>query len=272
MFTKMFIWAVSRLPVPLAIVFCNLLARLRRTDVVFRVVDGLLECSSSQMVHYSGTVRRGLMFLTNGLSKRGNQLREQYLLDRIEGRIEKVVDVGANSGDFLLAFEDDLTEYLGIEPIEEEFVALNRNCKFRKLRQPLKSAASNCISTMEIFVSTSGGDSSLVEPANGFSEKRRIPAVTLDSVFLQPEFSNSFAQIDLLKIEAEGFEPEVLEGCGETLKCTRYVAVDGGPERGPLESTTIEPCANYLFAKGFTLVAINITSRPGVALFRNSRT
>lgn len=242
---------------------------LRGGKVRFQVVDSILVASSKDDKHFAGTLKRGLVFLTNGLSNRGKTLKSQYLLDLIEGPVSTVIDVGANSGDLMLAFPNGLTEYLGIEPIDEEYRALEMNCNFRNFGKPMKVAASNSNSSLEIFVSTAGGDSSAIQPAHGFTERRIVPAYTMDSIMTSQGLQEPFDVVDLLKIEAEGFEPEVLEGCFQTLKRCRYVVVDGGPERGPDSQTTIEACTNILLANGFELVAINIRSRPGVGLFRN---
>lgn len=168
-----------------------------------------------------------------------------------------------------MAFPNGLTEYLGIEPIDEEYRALEMNCNFRNFGKPMKVAASNSNSTLEIFVSTAGGDSSVIRPAHGFTERRIVPAHTMDSIMTSQGLQKLFDVVDLLKIKAEGFEPEVLEGCVQTLKRCRYVVVDGGLERGPDSQTTIESCTNILLQNGFELVALNIRSPPGVGLFRN---
>lgn len=39
------------------------------------------------------------------------------------------------------------------------------------------------------------------------------------------------SELDLLKVEAEGFEPEVLQGAERILHKIRFVSVDCGPER-----------------------------------------
>ena len=96
-----------------------------------------------------------------------------------------------------------------------------------------------------------------------------MPAYTMDSIMSSQGLQEPFDVVDLLKIEAEGFEPEVPEGFVQTLKRCRHVVVDGGPERGPDSQTTIETCVNLLLENRFKLIALNIKSRPGVGLFSN---
>ena len=64
-------------------------------------------------------------------------------------------------------------------------------------------------------------------------------------------------EIKLIKIEAEGAEPEVLAGMPQTLKRTRFVAVDMGPERGIMQANTVVECSNFLNQTGFTMRAFS---------------
>ena len=77
--------------------------------------------------------------------------------------------------------------------------------------------------------------------------------------------------VDILKIEAEGLEPEIILGASEFIKNCRWVVVDGGPERGLEEETTIEKCTNLLIQQKFSLVSLNLRNRLGVGLFLNER-
>jgi hypothetical protein len=57
--------------------------------------------------------------------------------------------------------------------------------------------------------------------------------------------------IDVLKIEAEGFEPEVLAGATGCLHLCKTVVVDVGPERNGRD--TAAACVDLLYANGFYL-------------------
>lgn len=207
------------------------------------------------------------------MEQRGNWLRKNYLIDEIIGPIQTVVDVGANTGDLMLAFPDsELNFYLGIEPVVEEFRGLKANCDIRDWAHCLRVAVGEYTGETEIFVSTRGSDSSLIEPAKGFTRRERVRVDTLDNI--RSRLSSALPQInavDILKIEAEGFEPEIILGAAEFIKACRWVVVDGGPERGLKEETTIEKCANLLIRQKFSLVRLNMSDRLGVGLFRNER-
>jgi len=62
------------------------------------------------------------------------------------------------------------------------------------------------------------------------------------------------ARIKYLKLEAEGAEPEVLDGLGDKLKLVEYVTADLGYKRGLNSESTLAPVTNYLLQNGFELI------------------
>ena len=73
--------------------------------------------------------------------------------------------------------------------------------------------------------------------------------------------------IKCLKLEAEGAEPEIIEGLGSKLSLVEYITADLGPERGVNEESTLVPVTNLLLNKGFELVEVQY---PRIcALFKN---
>ena len=261
------------LPLRFALIFANLVSISRGSNTKFSLEDGLLVAHDpiSGLCHRAGTPKRGLYFLSVGLKRRGQILRSQYMIDRLDGTpVKVVIDVGANSGDFLLALDDNLEIYLGIEPVHSEFRALQINVSKKGMPSPVKKVVGASSGLIDFYISEIGGDSSAILPASGFTEKTKMDMETLDKIIASKEELAS-SEIDLLKIEAEGYEPEVLAGAKTTLSRSRFVVVDGGPERGPEEKTTIESCINFLHDLGFELSAMNLKDRPGVALFSRKR-
>jgi len=100
-----------------------------------------------------------------------------------------------------------------------------------------------------------GGNSSAV--AFGENEKVIVPVEKLDNIKTENN-------IKLLKVEAEGFEPEVLEGAIDTLKKVQYVAVDFGPERGYEQKDTIIEVNNFLLENNFQLIKFEINRITGL--------
>ena len=76
-------------------------------------------------------------------------------------------------------------------------------------------------------------------------------------------------QIQILKLEAEGAEPEILEGAGRVLERVEWIVADLGFERGSAQKTTRPEVVNFLLPQEFQLVDI----RPArlVAVFKNAR-
>ena len=63
--------------------------------------------------------------------------------------------------------------------------------------------------------------------------------------------------IKLFKIDAEGYEPEVLSGSKNTLKKTNFVSVDFGSERAANQNNTMVDVNNLLLQVGFELIELN---------------
>ena len=63
--------------------------------------------------------------------------------------------------------------------------------------------------------------------------------------------------IKLLKIDAEGAEPEILMGASKLLNKIKYITVDVGPERGLLQESTDKETTEFLLNNDFTLLYEN---------------
>ena len=94
----------------------------------------------------------------------------------------------------------------------------------------------------DFYVKSNSTDSSLIEPAGGYTNKINVKTITLDQFCAD----NNVEKIKLFKLEAEGSEPEILNGSRKAIKKIEYVALDGGAERGKNKETTIEYCTNFL--------------------------
>ena len=68
-------------------------------------------------------------------------------------------------------------------------------------------------------------------------------------------------------VEAEGFEPEILNGLKKYISYVEYITVDCGFERGIKQSSTIAECSNYLISRNFKM--IDFDSSRIVCLFKN---
>ena len=117
---------------------------------------------------------------------------------------------------------------------------------------------------LDFFVASQRADSSFIEPPT-YDKIIKVPTKRLDSLLTNKK-------IKLLKLEAEGAEPEVLYGCEKILDRIEYISADVGFERGVEQTNTLAAVTNYLLSNGFEL--IDFKKEKGkerlTALFRNS--
>ena len=73
--------------------------------------------------------------------------------------------------------------------------------------------------------------------------------------------------IKLLKMDAEGHEPEVLQGSLKTLKNIQYISIDFGNERGVNKDHTFIEVNNILIRNNFNLIKYSQTRMSG--LYKN---
>ena len=198
---------------------------------------------------------RRLAYYRKGIPARLTNLARESCVEDLEFKpSDQVVDVGAHSGEFGLWVRQFGVSYLGIEPDPVAYGALARNLPDSTL-QPVAIGAKAGHASFSLATST--GDSSLEV---GAGKSITVQVKTLDDVVAQVFPKGPIA---LLKIEAEGFEPEVLQGGAKTLGRTELVTVDAGEERSGL--STAPACVNSLLSSGFRLRRVFL--RRGIFLF-----
>ena len=146
---------------------------------------------------------------------------------------------------------------LVFEPDNKVFLCLNKNLQNTNSKT-YNQALSNNNLEKTIYIDTHGANSSLIKFGEGLKEDK-VECTTLDSL--------NFEKIKLLKLEAEGFEFEILEGSKKTLSKIEYISVDYGPERGHNSELTIGKVTNFLFENNFEMVDGSKTRYIG--LFKN---
>ena len=177
-------------------------------------------------------------------------LYDSYLLNSIDiQKDDVIVDCGANVGELFLAVKEknfDVT-YIGFEPDKETYDCLKLNVKNEK-NIVHNIGLSNIDGSNNFYIDNEGGNSSFVD--FGTSHSIKVDTKTLDSF-------NIKKNIKLFKIDAEGYEPEVLSGSKNTLKNTNFVSVDFGSERGANQNNTMVDVNNLLLQVGFELIELN---------------
>lgn len=186
---------------------------------------------------------------SRGINRRVDILANEYCLTNV--RLEQgatIVDVGANVGELALWAKAHDYNYIGFEPDPSTFAALEVNgAGF----QVFKTAISNVESESELYLRTGSADTTLLRPDDWTSLESSVTVVTetLDEALSEAGCTQG---VGLLKVEAEGGEPEVLEGAQSILRRTSYVVVDAGPERNGLN--TVPDVITALYSSGFVLI------------------
>ncbi len=162
-----------------------------------------------------------------GWEARLDQLAAEYGVPRHVrlGPESIVVDVGANAGEFAHISTRTGARAYCLEPDDAV-----RDCLAENIRTLSKASAHNALLWKEeteiAFASIpEHADSSVF--AGGDAPTAMRQATTLDRFCAD----HGIGHIDLLKCDAEGAEPEVLEGAAAMLARTRAVAIDTGAER-----------------------------------------
>ncbi|MBT3175218.1 MAG: FkbM family methyltransferase [Lentimicrobiaceae bacterium] len=176
-----------------------------------------------------------------------DMLAEQYSLDRINNNGKGLlIDCGANAGELGLWSRKNSFEYIAFEPEELESKCVNLNAKpgSKTFRNALwKEKARLTIHSMP-----NSGDSSVFDMGDAV-DKFEIDAVRLDETVSLDAYDG----VVILKVEAEGAEPEVLEGASGLFDRIDYIAVDCGPERGVEQDYTFVEVNNLLVDNNFRL-------------------
>lgn len=202
--------------------------------------------------------KQGHLAYSDGFLARAENLGQAYFLDSIDFRDgDTVFDCGANLGDLMLWFKHKglAVNYVGFEPSPVEYDCTRQNVAPHTVHNV---GLWNADDELTFYVSSQGADSSLIEPAE-YDEKITVQTKRIES-FVE-------GKVKLLKLEAEGAEPEILEGAGEALKDIEYISADLGFERGKAAASTLVPVTNFLLSRNFELM--NVRHRRICALYRN---
>lgn len=165
--------------------------------------------------------------LSGGFLGSGRVLARTYLIKDIEFKFDDVViEVGSSIGELSnwLVREKNISRLFCFEVDPKAIKCLKKNCPGAEV---VEKAASDENGESLFFLKSDEASSSLLQD-DETSSSIRVPTIRLDSFLL----SKGISEVKLLKVEAEGAEPEVLSGLGKRIKDIKYIAVDVGPERG----------------------------------------
>lgn len=185
--------------------------------------------------------RRRVPLYKRGIRKRLANLAEWYGLDRMPlGAGDLVVNCGANIGEVAIILAERGCKVIAVEPDPAALVCLRYNvARLHDVVSVEPVGLWNRNDTLTFFQKSDTADTSAI---NREGKPFDVNVRTLDSY--------GIGRVALLVGDAEGAEPEVFAGARETLRRTRHVSFDCGPERQG-KSTAAE-CAAILQGLGFT--------------------
>jgi len=177
-----------------------------------------------------------------------DMLADQYSLNTIN--IEDnglLIECGANVGELAIWAKKNSLSYIGFEPEKNEFDCVRLNAQTNSL--VYRKALWDKNEKLTIYSLPNSGDSSAFDMGES-TEQFEIDAVRLDNIVSLSGYTGTI----ILKIEAEGAEPEVLKGSKDILSQIDYVTIDCGPERGINQEYTFVEVNNIMVESGFKLL------------------
>lgn len=225
---------------------------------------GLFLVSEDDLSVYFSDLSRGIGRYHAGITEVKKKIWSSYLLDRVPLSVnDVVVDCGAHFADLWLTLREIIhpDRYYSFEPGPGEYASILKNAPLgRHFNLALFNVTG--VSVMEYLPQSA--DSTLIPTDSGKASKIEVGTTTLDDWFK----ASGIPRIKLLKVEAEGAEPEVLMGSKQTLGThIDYVAIDGFYERGSNCEETFSTQSNILYSAGFRMIGVNLGA--GRALWKH---
>ncbi|WP_168171522.1 FkbM family methyltransferase [Lacimicrobium sp. SS2-24] len=137
-----------------------------------------------------------------------------------------IIDCGAFVGGFSVACANIAKLIIAIEPSSLNYFCLDNNLKPYENALALRFALGNECGVVQLNCSTSAVEHSLLEPDDGDILYTETVAISRVDALIK---SIGIDRVDFLKLEAEGFEPEIITGLGELRP--KKLAIDVSPER-----------------------------------------
>jgi len=163
-----------------------------------------------------------------------------------------VLDIGANAGEFAHVCARYGAHTHCFEPDPAIHACLTKNIAELNNAMAYDTVVWREDGEIEFGLAPERADSSVFAD-DAMKVKKR--AVTIETFCLE----NKIPRLDFIKCDAEGAEPEVLEGISGFFPNVTAVALDTGAERNGLR--THEACAEILNANGFAVTEEKIGTR-----------
>tara|TARA_B100000579_G_scaffold324824_1_gene274589 strand:+ start:337 stop:1179 length:843 start_codon:yes stop_codon:yes gene_type:complete len=194
--------------------------------------------------------RKNMQFINNvflsltlnakGYKNFGNftQTGEKKFIESISKDLKFCIDVGANVGKYTnLLLSETNSQIISFEPLKEAFKELEKIEKEHPNRlKVFNHAIGERNTNLELNFSDEKSEkatfSNDIEKLSFFDHEKNkkvmTDIITLDSFFLDKSSFTNINEIDLIKIDTEGFELEVIKGANDTIKnkCPKYIQLE----------------------------------------------
>lgn len=253
--------SLSKLPYRIYAKMLNFRSFVMGQKIRFCIDGEYIRVSDGDLFRWCKAKHQTAITYRQGFKRRVLNLQNDYHLNSInfsDGDV--IIDCGANIGDLKLYFDvnEIKVQYFAFEPSPEEFSCLEKNVVDGVL---INKGLWHCEDILEFYVSSEQADSSFIKPPL-YTETQKVSVCKLD------EYCSQLGNIKLLKLEAEGAEPEVLLGATRLLSSVEYISADVGFERGEGQSTTFFEVNDMLISAGFQLIGMNFSRL--VCLYKNT--
>lgn len=185
-----------------------------------------------------------------GIAAQCEALAHEYLFQNVplkEGDV--IVDCGANNGEIGIWAQKKKLNYYAFEPEPLEARCCDLN-NYNGDKKTFRLGLWHEQTTLSWYSEPEDADSSLIQQESG-KKSVSIKTTTLND-FAR---SNNIERIRLFKLEAEGAEPEVLQGALTMVDKIDYISVDCGYERGIAKNHTFMEVYNILKDHDFEIIA-----------------
>ena len=217
----------------------------RRAPLRLQEVDGYCRISAPDGSLFSVSPRRWQRY-KRGLTDCLRMLDEQYMFSALDPPPGPVLDIGAHIGEFALLASDRGRPVWSVEADPDALSCLMRNLAGRDSVTVIDALVWSMEEDMAFNLAVADANSSVFAAAETTRTLHRR-ATTLDRI----AEDYGIDALAFLKCDAEGAEPEVLEGGRELLRRTARIAIDTGPER--MGGRTSDACEALLRDAGFTV-------------------
>lgn len=211
------------------------------------MVDSIWRLETTDGIYYLSDNRQVTRVVGIGVNMHNRVFRKYTMPGFVEvTQGDTVVDVGAFIGEFARAAGERASHVIAIEPDERNATALRHNLAHLGRSSVIQKAAWRETGERTFHVAGDPSEGSIL----GVDSNDELEQITLETICIEevPDVADVDA-IDFLKVEAEGVEPEVLEGVGD-LKIPK-IAVECAPERN---GKTPEPAIrSWLNERGYTV-------------------